>query len=488
MSSRRIGVFLSVLLGYGAFLLLTCCGLRSAEAPASPEKPSVVLIVVDTLRADALTEPRNGQMLMPKLVRLASESIWYTRATSQSSWTKPAMVSVLTSLYPEVHNVQYGVHTKLTSADGGEVDVLPESLPAMATWFRKAGYNTAAVQANANLKGEFGFSQGFDSYTFTPYPEFRGRDVTDRAIDAALKADSPCFLYVHYMDPHHPYDPPEPYRREFSAEDTVSEEDLRLLGMYEDYYLDKVLSDVGIQSERKLAGLSPHGRQHVRSLYDGEVRYTDDEVARLIHAVREHDPRTIIIVTADHGEEFWEHGSVGHGKTVYEELIHVPLVLSVPGLPAARVDQPVETIDVLPTLAALAGLDAGAGWQGRNLRDYLGGESSTTRPVYSSTRTALREANVHLQSVTVWPNKLIVDNARGTQRLYDLSKDAQEEEDASKNSPDIVRTLRAHIDHQNMQAGEHPLSGAAQERMSLDSETIEQMQAIGYISGDSKRR
>ena len=465
-----------------AFAALACSGGLS-EAPFPPQHtPNVVLVVVDTLRADALTDTRSGRPLMPKLRGFAGDSLCFANAISQASWTKPAMVSMFTSLYPEVHNVQFGVRAQLSPAQSPHIDLLPDSLTTMATRFREAGYRTLAVQSNPNLNAESGFAQGFDSYIFVTYPEQRGDVVTDRALEVTRNVQSPFFLYVHYMDPHQPYDPPPPYRDMFVKDGALPEPDRELINTYRDYCLDKVLNDVGLRSQRLLPELSERGRAFIRSLYDGEVRFTDELLDRLIRSLRERAPSTIVVVTADHGEEFWERGSVGHGKTVYQELVHVPLIVSLPDASRGRTERAVQTIDVLPTLAALLGWRHDEDWQGANLLETSPADTRQSHPVFSSTRTSLRESNVDLEAVCVWPDKLVRDRNSGEVVLFDLARDPREQSDRLADALETVARLEGVLRDHHEQNQRHPRAAGGKERAPLDAETVEEMQAIGYLT------
>lgn len=437
---------------------------------------NVVLIVVDSLRADRLTGQRDGTPFMPNLQRFASESWAFSDATAQATWTKPSVVSLLTSLYPGAHNIQFGVAHALVPGGPITVDVVPETLEMMAEYFRKAGFQTAAVQTNANLNPAFGFGQGFESYFFEAYPMCRGTEATDVAIARVGELKPPFFLYIHYMDPHHPYDPPNPYRYTFGTPPDVPDLDRALLEGYSDgYYLDKTLFLVGVTKERKMGDLSEAGREYIRHMYDGEVRFADTEVWRLIETVRRTHPDTIVVVTADHGEEFWEHGAVGHGKTVYQELSHVPLIISFPGEAPRKVSEPVELVDILPTLAARLGLDPLPAWQGRDLTATALGQGP--RAVFTDTRTSLKEAHLHLEAVRRGTYKLIADMTRGTRTLYDLSVDPGETRPVENQAlaDELYALLTEHWAENDRCRHDGP--GTVQ----LDDETIRQLRSQGYL-------
>ena len=218
---------------------------QSAAVPAAAS-PNVLLIVVDTLRADRIDAARNGVPVMPKISAWAKESWNYQYCVTPSTWTKPSMVSMFTSLYPEVHRVLFGVHDTIVADQPAESDAIPDSLMTLATYLKSSGYQTAAIQTNPNLGENFGFHQGFDTYFFSPYPAFTGDKVTKKALVTLDELKPPFFFYVHYMDPHAPYNPPEPHRTAFGPEPALPESDQNLLGQnYPNFYNDLSTSRSG---------------------------------------------------------------------------------------------------------------------------------------------------------------------------------------------------------------------------------------------------
>ena len=474
-----------------AFCIVLAAGCRKTEPVGSPAiedtvKPThaaknVILIVVDALRADRLAGKRGDVPLMPKLAEFASKSWWFTNAISQAAWTKPSMVSIFTSLYPGVHKVQFGVHDMIVEEQAITADALPDSLRTFASYLKLAGYQTAAIQTNANMQAQFGVNQGFDFYRFNPYPDFRANDVTDAAIETIGQLRSPYFLYLHYMDPHAPYDPPAAYRAMFGAPPPISEAEKGLLARYNEYYLDHVLYRVGINEEQQGGSFSASGKEHIRYLYDGEVRFIDDEVTRLLEFVETNAADSVIVLTADHGEELWEHGSIGHGKIVYQEVVHVPLFVRLPGFSHRLIDFPVETIDIVPTLAAFLGLEPNPDWQGRNLIPVVETNSTAVRPIFSRAMASLQIANLHLDSVTVGSDKLIVNRKTGAEEFYDLSEDLREQINLAAERTEKVALLRELLQMHTENNRKHPKTSTETKQTTLDAETAARLKAIGYL-------
>ncbi|GMW02596.1 MAG: choline-sulfatase [Candidatus Hydrogenedentota bacterium] len=451
-----------------------------AAAPAAPPPPpNVVFILIDTWRADSLQAERAGMPVMPKLRAFAEASRWYTFAITQCSWTKPSMVSMFSSQYPMVHNVMFGVTHQFVADQNMEIDVVPPDLETMPAWFKANGYATAGIQSNANLSPETKFDRGFDSYYFEAYPEFRGNEITDKAIETWQSMSGPRFLYVHYMDPHRPYDPPQRYR-ELMQVPAPPVDELPLLENFGSYYDQKVMFHLGAIANRTVPELSDAAREYVRALYDAECRFADDEVDRLIQHIRANDPNAIIVLTADHGEELWDHGSLGHGMTVYQEGIHIPLVFSVPGEKPQRIDAGVELIDILPTLANKLQLPAPETWQGLNLFGYTP-DPSAPRPLYSMTKTSLRHLNKHWDTVIVNKEKLIVNRVDDTNQLFHLDTDAGERSNLSGNLAEDVARLRTLLDDRNASNQAHPQYRSESTTEAVDSELVEKLKTQGYV-------
>lgn len=475
------------LLCFGILGLIAGCDPAPSPNPSpSPSPPltgpNVVFILADALRADRLDASRGGVPLMPGLRAFAAESWRFDRARVQATWTKPSMASIFTSLYPGVHQVLFGIHDTIYEGQPKASDKLPDSLETMASYLKSHGYSTAGVQTNANVSAVFGFDQGFDTYFFEKYPDYRGNQVTDQAIRLIEEMSSPFFLYAHYMDTHAPYDPPSPQRDAFGPAPELTPEDRKLLDNYVESYIDRVLFEVGLTRARKFTDLSKAGEEHVGRMYDGEALFLDTEVARLIAYIRANVPNTIIVFTADHGEELWDHGSIGHGKTVYEELTHVPLVIHAPGRTPRVIPAPVESIDILPTIAGLLGLEQRPWWQGRDLAlllDVLPGE----HPVYSSTQMSIPGSNVDLECVVAGHLKLIVDLKEANRGgLYDLSRDPKELGPPIV-SPATIQGLERLLTDRRAFNQAHPKFQATPARVGLDEETAEALRAQGYAVG-----
>ncbi|MCA9002663.1 MAG: sulfatase, partial [Planctomycetes bacterium] len=284
-----------------------------ACSKAPKPKPNVLWIVVDTMRADRLGGERG---LTPYLDRLGSRGVVFESAYSHAPWTLPSMASMLTSLHPKEH----GAGGRLGSFQALRKDV--STAPAV---FARAGYQTRAIVNVEFLKEKYGVTRDFESLdlvAFNNNVEVRNAEATSAAALEFLEGagtEKPFFLFLHYFDPHAVYDPPQPFRRRFAAQpDREGGEGRTLFGTREHMM---ALRQGQLQ-------LTPEWIGRAARLYDGEMAYTDAEIGRLLDRLGDMGllENTIVVFTSDHGEEFLDHGNFEHGHTVFDELIHVPLV------------------------------------------------------------------------------------------------------------------------------------------------------------------
>jgi len=382
----------------------------------------VLLISIDTLRADHLGCYGYGPDTSPRLDALAAEGVLFESHISSSSWTLPAHTSLFTSVPDSVHGCVEATNTALA----------PE-FTTLAERFRDSGYRTAGFYAGPYLHPAFGVAQGFETYKgcapglgdldqddaeqWAMDPDVMRRShhgVTNGAVYRSAHEwleqarDEPFLCFVHLWDPHFDFVPPEPYDTMF---DPGYEGDINGIDFF---FNQKILR--GEISERD--------REHILALYDGEIRWTDKHLGMLLDDLEawglEQD--TIVVVTSDHGTEFWDHDAIGHRTTLYDELIHVPLVIRAPGLPrGVRVAEQTRAIDVAPTLYQLAGIAGNREAMGASLVPLAHGEGEG--------RVALSElysVGRQLRTVRSPEAKLMEDLASGSRFWFDLAADPGE--------------------------------------------------------------
>jgi arylsulfatase len=336
-----------------AILLLAASCSPTHPQPSKAAARNVILICLDTVRADHLGTYGNARATSPNLDALASRALVFADANATAGWTKPSVPSFLTGTYP----AQHGVYEGSAHGDAGAVtDLLPASALTLAEVFRQQGYRTGAFVHNAQLRAGNGFEQGFDSYEQDNWDardlRWRGLDWIDRCLEA--QKAKPFFLYLHFLDAHWPYPAPEEWITRFATAAATE----RFRGKD-----SKALYSSINDGEYTLTSAD---RTALEALYDGAIAYLDSELGRLFDGLelRGLTDETVVCVVADHGEEFGEHGRVGHGHGLWENLLHVPWILSIPGRKSERCSTPVSLVDLFPTLLSAVALPVPASLEG----------------------------------------------------------------------------------------------------------------------------
>lgn len=366
-------------------LLLLALSLLPAACGRGPKgPPNLLVVVIDTLRADRLGAYGNVRGLTPFLDELARRGTLFERAYAPSSWTMPSVASLLTSRYPTQHRV-----TTFFSRLTEDELTLPEVL-------RDAGWLVGGFSANPNLRAEAGFGQGFDDYwtNDTVAVDLPGDTLRDQALGWLYRMQNrtppaPLALYLQYMEPHEPYDPPEPFRSRFVVDDDGKPLDVQRVAreVIERAHPGVTVDEQGNPLElaevakRLMADRKPtrdevaiveraQARMNER-LYDADVAAADEQIRRLFADLEERGfltDDTVVAITADHGEEFFEHGGTSHGFTLYEESVRVPFILLGRGVPRGhRVRENVSLMDLAPTLLDLLGIPRPPRFEGRSL-------------------------------------------------------------------------------------------------------------------------
>lgn len=456
-----------------------------AAVPGAPpalfheaEGPPILLLTIDTLRADAW-----GPETAPALSALASESVVFTHARSSGPWTAPGFAGMLSGTAPWVHGALW---LGTTAA--------PE-LPFLAERLRDAGYPTTAIGSNYILSswGARGrFDQGFDEFRFFPFtqlpmtrslerlrdarPEWAGLDATtdelaEQAIDwLDAQGPSPFFLWLHFYDPHAPYEPPPDFYPPGEPHPEVG-----AIGSQE--LLDDLLS-----GEK---ALSPKGAAWLRSLYEGELRLVDDRIGQVLDALRRSGrfDETLIVVASDHGEEFFEHGGTAHGWTLYEEQLRVPLLIKPPGSQSTRrVEAPVGTIDVAPTVLEIASVPYNpADFQGRSLTCWWAEEPCEIPPKPHFATGLIGERQQ--RAVLFDGLKLIDDPVWKRAELFDLALDPGETRNLAAERPEDVARGRQLLDQHAAESAElrRRLGLGDGRQAGFDDAARDRLRSLGYI-------
>ncbi|MBI1319888.1 MAG: sulfatase-like hydrolase/transferase [Candidatus Hydrogenedens sp.] len=469
----RNALILLVLLALGLGLLAGALLLGSPKPPA-PAGPNVVMIVVDTLRADRILAERNGVPVMPKLAAFAQEGRLFTNAISAASWTRPAVSSLITGQYVGTHGVVYGV----SEDDTGFIfaHTINPRWPVLAETLAGAGYQTGAVVTNGHLQPGANFEQGYDSKRYIFEDDVPADRVGVLAQQLLRSSSAPFFHYLHYMDPHAPYKAPQEYEDVFGPEPPITDSDREALDPdnHIRYISDQSLLRLGQRkpADAEFAPLSEAGQAVLRQRYDAECRFADTQISETIERIRKRFPDTLFIITADHGEEFWEHGGTGHGLTLFQEQIHVPLIIVGPGVTPAVVDNLVESVGIYKTILAYLGLSEPVPLQGSDLL----AESPGNGAAYSMTRGPSLDYPVDLDAALEVSGKAIRDNGRGMTEIYDLAADPAEQQPQTSDAARWNQALDAH--HAEAERIRPPQIQPVQ--MPIDEEFLDEMRKLGY--------
>jgi len=447
-----------------------------------PPRPNLVLITLDTTRADHLGCYGYTGGTSPNLDRFAAGALLYEHAYSTSSWTLPSHASLMTGLLP----MQHGAQSLAGGPDlglGYGVRALDERFETLAERLAAAGYRTGAVIGGPALRRALGMAQGFETYSDDlsgPGQKFYGRRAEDVADDAIATAerfgDEPYFLFVNFFDPHAPYHPPPPFDRDLPKKDAAAADRAQAVRKLVESIAEHVEArpvaeldpDIGAWLSRELAG------------YDAEIRYMDHHLGRLLDvlAAGERGARTMIVITGDHGESFGEHYYVSHGANLYEDNVHVPLLVHRPGQATADRDaRPLSNVFVHRWLLEAAGI-APAEAAGVDALAYV--PSSIVLQVQRSDANVRLFGSVldrDLAAVLKPPYKLIRSSS-GRAELYDLAADPGELHDLSERMPARAGELaRALADVE----AKHPPLYEARGGAALDDDTVDALKALGYL-------
>ena len=420
-------------------LIGTGCGPTVEEPPKTPD---IVVVLIDTLRPDRLGLDDDLTANAPFLKRLARDSVVFRNAHSTSTWTAPATASLFTSLYPPQHGVVTGfnAHSQQIKKSGAaqiEINRLPRELETLPEVLRDNGYQTFGIATNINIGHEIGFDRGFDHFE-------RLHDMSRASVDAdgvhrelcqwknQILEASPTFVYLHFNDVHRPYHRREPW-----------------------YPLNG----------------------SALAAYDSEISYLDRTLESLF-AEFGWDEDAIVVLVSDHGEEFGEHGGIGHGPTLYGELLNILMFIKAPDLEPASVDTNVSIIDLMPTILELANLDPVPGRQGVSLVPLLTGSARRESDLAQRALFAHRGSGPgqDLWAVLHQGRKLIQQG--DTFQLFDTIHDPLDQQNVVLTELEAAKNLKAILDEYR----QNSFMRGESTQIELDADEIEVLRSLGYVN------
>lgn len=418
----------------------------AATETASRRRANVVLLSIDDLRPDRLSVYGEERQTAPALDRLAAESVVFENAYSTSSWTLPSHVSMLTGLHPKTHGAFLGMTRPR------------EGVPMLSEILRDAGYRTIAITAGGWVSEGFGFARGFDEFDIV----FRPGQAVKKAIKdlKAIPLDQPYFLFFHTFGVHCPFVAPEQYREMFDTRPAEDHFDLT------DKCGDTHLQDMEL-TDGQVAFVSDR--------YDAGIRWTNDRLRWIFTYLKKRGDlqNTVVVVTSDHGEEFKEHGRMGHGRALYAETLRVPLLIRAPGVTPGRRESPASLVDLAPTVLDLLGLPI-EGMEGTSLAPRMrsGDGAGVPRPVYAETNLRGEKA----RSVVYGGRQLIVDLKTSRSEIFDLARDPAQERplgpEVDGARAELSALLASHFGSTSM---------APVPTVAVSKKRLEQLRALGYV-------
>ncbi len=455
----KYGLYGGLTAGVSGSLWLSGCSQKTDERPTN-----IILISIDTLRADHLSCYGYKRPTSPTLDKLASQGLLFEEAISTSPWTLPAHGSLLTGMYPNRHGLKL-VHRRL-----------PSNITTLADVLKGHGLRTAAIVNSHYVSQRYGFNRGFDDFLYIKeFPETRvPTQVEPKAYEwLSQNSSKPFFLFLHYYDPHSNY---------------------WSLPIYEKLFVNPDYKGIADGSTNQLINFR-HGNvsldrsdaKHLINLYDAGILQLDDGISRLLSFLEKHRllDNTVLIITADHGEEFLDHGGVLHGQTQYEEMIHVPLIMHGPGIPKSkRIKKVASLVDIMPTILSLQGIAPPASLDGIDL-SVLWRESKSALPqryvfAEASKGAAVPKENnpgFDIKRAVRHPRyKLHYDRQTKQVQLYDLRLDPAEKVDVASEHPALVDSMFSQLkEFMNIK------SQSGTTLKPLSPEEIQRLKSLGYM-------
>jgi arylsulfatase A-like enzyme len=465
---------------------LSSCG---AEKPAAPV--NIVLISIDSLRSDHIGAYGYPRPTAPTLDRLAAEGALFENVVAESSWTLPSHMTMLTGLSTLAHGVD--------SFAGGRLD---DTRTTLAERLRDAGYQTWGIYSGPYLHPVFGFGKGFDRYEgilgettaldregFDLGTPEAGREVmsansrahrtvtservSKRAIELLRqRRERPFFLFLHYFDVHYDYIPPESLWRRFDPE-----------------YKGTLTAEGYRRNPAIHRDMNSEDLRHVIALYDGEILHTDGHIGSVIEALEGLGltEETLVVVTSDHGDEFFEHGRKGHGQSLFDEVLMVPLIVRLPGRIQAglRIREQVRHLEIGPTILSYAGIRADL--EGTELGGVLAGRSSL--PELDAVSTLRRNGLSLSLRMPKYKYLLHREGTSMTETLYHLTRDPREQEPVQRSEMAATAQTLELFDRlrgQLLRNEQSAIGGHSTGEVELPAEVIEQLRSLGYISQDPR--
>jgi len=438
-------IVISILILVPIYILSGCQSNKAEQAIVNASKiKNVIILLIDTLRADHLASYGYSRETAPFLSSLAKKSVVFKQAFSASSTTAPSTASIFTSVYPSHHGIITGyIATQRLARVNKEIvlNKIPAEFVTLGETFKNAGYKTFSLSDNLNISHIMGYDQGFDKFETYQYVGAQKINEVMKSWNVEINSDDvkqKNFIYLHYIDPHLPYHKREPWFKK-----------------------------------------STDSLQRNINAYDSEISYLDSNIEKLFNYYHWLD-NSLVVVIADHGEEFLEHGKTTHGKDLYREVLHVPFMVYYPSIKARQVEEYVQTLDVLPTLAGLLGLKKDGRWLGKDLTSsIIGKQLANDRPLFSELLRRPEMTQAAFRSVIKNGFHLIENISTHKFELYNLEQDSAEKNNLLNSEKNIAQDLKAAFNI--LEKHQHEAQKKEVE-VKLDEQTLDQLKTLGYVN------
>jgi arylsulfatase A-like enzyme len=440
------------------------------EEPKQTANQNVLILCLDTLRVDHVGAYGYERDTTPNIDRIADNGSKFLKAYAPSGWTVPSTHSMLTSLNPSEHGA--GVAGEIKFLDEGNVTDVHENVTSIAQMLKGKGFRTGLFSANPYLRGRI--QRGFD------YAVALRQDagkLTDKVVDW-LQDDlsEPFFAHIQYIDVHFPIEPPEKYARMYRPEEPLPEK-----------------YNPSMWAFRKLTDRSDPDfqlfKKHKIAIYDGALRYIDDQIGRILELLESNEllDNTLIVVTSDHGEEFWDHAEIGremggdprkiwgigHGQSLFQELLHVPLIFSGPGIQKQVNECPSGLIDLPPTILEYLKLPVPSFMRGRVLPVTVDADPG---PCPENPYIGQGIAYGPDARSIIWRGMKMINRADGITLLYDLNTDPEERVNLADSRPEVIMKLDQ-LYTQTVTESQTP-----SESLKMDEDALKQLRDLGYLN------
>lgn len=434
------------------------------RAGVSKGNCNIVLITIDALRADHLSCYGYHRKTTPYIDEIAKSSILFTNAIAPSSWTAPSMASLFTSLYPTNHGVTHGFFKE------GKVfkqEVFSKRITTLTEILKKHGYTTFGIAANLHLNPDLGFARGFDYYSC---PGFEESGVVNKIVLSwkdKIKNSSKYFLWIHYIDPHWFY---------FAREPWIKEYDPNFKGMPK--WTSRLPLEI-IQNALEIKQNTPIFNSLI-ALYDSEINYVDHNLKILIDQLQLLN-NSILIITSDHGEDFLEHKTLGHGKTLYAESINIPLIIRIPQKMNKKViNRQVSLLDLMPTILSFLEISYSKNMLGLPLLTPNGEEKKITDRFLF---TELEKGDNKAKSVLTGDWQYISNYKEKREELYNRRQDPKECINLAGERPSLAKNLKDQLSQWMNSTHKYPTKKI---KIIPSPEMKEKLESLGYISNNKQ--